>query len=81
MFSMIGSPPFGLPLGAVIDLKNPQEELLPGMTAYVTIPTGQASKAVEVPNAALRFVRELPLTSAVENAELPSADLLRRAAS
>jgi HlyD family secretion protein len=39
----------------VIDFSNPDEKLLPGETAYVTIPTGHASKAIEIPNAALTF--------------------------
>jgi HlyD family secretion protein len=44
----------------IIDFENPQERLLPGETAYVTIPTGHVSDAVKVPNAALRFTPELP---------------------
>jgi HlyD family secretion protein len=43
----------------VIDFSNPDEKLLPGETAYVTIPTGEASNAVEVPNAALSFKPDL----------------------
>ncbi len=43
----------------VIDFENPQEKLLPGETAYVTIPTGQATNAVEIPSAALRFTPEM----------------------
>ena len=39
----------------VIDFSNPDEKLLPGETAYVTIPTGHASNAVEIPNPALTF--------------------------
>jgi HlyD family secretion protein len=39
----------------VIDFSNPDEKLLPGETAYVTIPTGQAQNAVLVPNPALTF--------------------------
>jgi len=46
----------------VIDFENPDEKLLPGETAYVTIPTGQASDVVKIPNAALRFVPDLPRT-------------------
>lgn len=39
----------------VIDFSNPDEKLLPGETAYVTIPTGHAANALEMPNAALTF--------------------------
>jgi len=39
----------------VIDFSNPDEKLLPGETAYVTIPTGHASNTVEIPNPALTF--------------------------
>lgn len=44
----------------VIDFENPEEKLLPGQTAYVTIPTGHASDVLKVPNAALRFKPDLP---------------------
>jgi len=44
----------------VIDFDNPQEKLLPGETAYVTIPTGHATDVIQVPNAALRFTPEMP---------------------
>lgn len=43
----------------VIDFDNPQERLLPGETAYVTIPTGHAENVLEIPNAALTFAPEL----------------------
>ncbi|MGA8872488.1 MAG: efflux RND transporter periplasmic adaptor subunit [Candidatus Acidiferrales bacterium] len=39
----------------VIDFSNPDEKLLPGETAYVTIPTGNAQNAVLIPNPALTF--------------------------
>ena len=39
----------------VIDFENPDGKLLPGETAYVTIPTGHAENTVEVPNAAMTF--------------------------
>jgi HlyD family secretion protein len=39
----------------VIDFSNPDEKLLPGETAYVTIPTGHAANAIEIPNPALTF--------------------------
>jgi HlyD family secretion protein len=44
----------------IIDFENPEEKLLPGETAYVTIPTGHASGAICIPNAALRFTPEMP---------------------
>jgi HlyD family secretion protein len=43
----------------VIDFENAEEKLLPGETAYVTIPTGQASDALRIPGAALRYTPEL----------------------
>lgn len=39
----------------IIDFNNPDEKLLPGETAYVTIPTGHAQNTVEIPNPALSF--------------------------
>ncbi|MGH9689187.1 MAG: efflux RND transporter periplasmic adaptor subunit, partial [Candidatus Acidiferrales bacterium] len=39
----------------IIDFNNPDEKLLPGETAYVTIPTGHAKNTVEIPNPALTF--------------------------
>lgn len=39
----------------VIEFDNPDEKLLPGMTAYVTIPVSTARDVLKVPNAALRF--------------------------
>jgi HlyD family secretion protein len=39
----------------VIDFSNPDEKLLPGETAYVTIPTGHASNSIQIPNPALTF--------------------------
>jgi len=44
----------------VINFENPDEKLLPGETAYVTIPTGYASNAILIPNAALGYVPDLP---------------------
>lgn len=44
----------------VIDFSNPGERLLPGETAYVTIPTGHASGAIEIPNPALTFKPSIP---------------------
>ncbi len=39
----------------IIEFDNPELKLLPGMTAYVTIPVATAKNVVKVPNAALRF--------------------------
>jgi len=39
----------------VIQFDNPEEKLLPGMTAYVTIPVARAPNAIKIPNGALRF--------------------------
>lgn len=44
----------------VIDFENPDEKLLPGETAYVTIPTGFARNTLMVPNSALIFTPALP---------------------
>jgi HlyD family secretion protein len=50
----------------VIDFDNPQEKLLPGETAYVTIPTGQAVNALEFPNTALTYTPDLPRPELLE---------------
>lgn len=39
----------------VIDVNNPEQILLPGMTAYVTIAVAERKDALLIPNAALRF--------------------------
>jgi len=44
----------------VIDFENSEERLLPGETAYVTIPTGHAENILEIPNAALTYTPDLP---------------------
>jgi HlyD family secretion protein len=44
----------------VIDFENADERLLPGETAYVTIPTGHAENVIEIPNAALTYTPDLP---------------------
>jgi HlyD family secretion protein len=44
----------------VIDLENPDGKLLPGETAYATIPTGHVEDSVKVPNSALRFTPAFP---------------------
>ncbi len=45
----------------VIDASNPEELMLPGMTALVEIVTAQHEQVLQVPNAALRFA--MPLES------------------
>jgi HlyD family secretion protein len=45
----------------IIDFDNPSEKLLPSETAYVTIPTGHADNALEIPNAALTYTPSLPM--------------------
>ncbi len=37
----------------IIDCENPEEKLMPGETAYVSIPTGHAENALQIPNAAM----------------------------
>lgn len=44
----------------VIDFSNPDEKLLPGETAYVTIPTGRATNTILIPNPALTFKPTMP---------------------
>lgn len=44
----------------IIDFENPEGKLLPGETAYVTIPTGHAGDALIVPNIALTFTPQMP---------------------
>jgi HlyD family secretion protein len=44
----------------VIAFDNPDEKLLPGMTAYVTIPVASAQNVLKIPNGALRFRLEEP---------------------
>ena len=39
----------------VVNFDNPDQKLLPGMTAYVTIPVATASSVMKVPNGALRY--------------------------
>ena len=43
----------------IIDFENPDGKLLPGETAYISIPTGHASNVVLVPNIALTFTPQL----------------------
>ena len=43
----------------IVEVDNPEMKLRPGMTATVSIVTGQALNALRVPNAALRFTPNL----------------------
>jgi HlyD family secretion protein len=44
----------------IIDFENPEEKLMPGETAYVSIPTGHADDALQLPNAAMTFNPPVP---------------------
>jgi len=44
----------------VIEFQNSEEKLLPGMTAYVTIPVAFARETLKIPNGALRFRPDIP---------------------
>jgi HlyD family secretion protein len=44
----------------IVDVDNPQMKLRPGMTATVSVITGEARGVLRVPNAALRFTPDLP---------------------
>ncbi len=44
----------------IIEFENADRRLLPGMTAYVTIPVAHAKEVVKIPNGALRYVPEMP---------------------
>ena len=43
----------------IVDVQNPEMKLRPGMTATVSIITGEAKNAVKIPNTALRFTPPL----------------------
>ncbi len=43
----------------IVSVDNPEMKLRPGMTATVSIVTGEAKNALRVPNSALRFMPEL----------------------
>ncbi|NUP06436.1 MAG: efflux RND transporter periplasmic adaptor subunit [Polyangiaceae bacterium] len=49
---------------AIIDVDNPDSKLRPGMTATVTITSGEAKGVKRIPNAALRFRPSPPLDEA-----------------
>jgi HlyD family secretion protein len=60
----------------IIDFDNPDQRLLPGETAYVTIPTGHADNALQIPNAALTWTPDLPpadLQRLYQRAGIPEA--------
>jgi HlyD family secretion protein len=44
----------------VIDFRNPEMKLFPGMTAYVSIPVQSVEDVLMVPNGALRYTPDLP---------------------
>jgi HlyD family secretion protein len=60
----------------IVDFDNPDGRLLPGETAYVTIPTGHADDALQIPNAALTWTPDLPpaeLARLYQRAGIPAA--------
>jgi HlyD family secretion protein len=66
----------------IITFDNPDGKLLPGETAYATIPTGDVSDTVKIPNAALRFTPALPnsvLRQMYEENHIPSAAITSHA--
>lgn len=44
----------------IVDFKNPELKLFPGMTAYVSIPVATTASVIKVPNGALRYKPDLP---------------------
>jgi multidrug efflux pump subunit AcrA (membrane-fusion protein) len=58
---------------ALIEFQNPGERILPGMTAYVTIPVNSVKQMMKVPSFALRFA---PKISEQEKQDLLRADNL-----
>jgi HlyD family secretion protein len=60
----------------IITFDNPDGKLLPGETAYATIPTGEVSDTVKIPNATLRFTPALSLAALrqlYEQNQIPAA--------
>lgn len=57
----------------VVSVDNPEEILLPGMTAYVNVVVAQRRGVLLVPNAALRFkpAADVPLTKSAAGAQPP----------
>jgi HlyD family secretion protein len=43
----------------IVDFENPELQLFPGMTAYVTVPVASAENVLKIPNAALRYTPQL----------------------
>jgi HlyD family secretion protein len=60
----------------VIDFSNPDEKLLPGMTANITVPVAKHDNVLMVPNGALRFK---PILSDKDTQELQAKIDARRA--
>jgi HlyD family secretion protein len=66
----------------IITFDNPDGKLLPGETAYATIPTGDVSDTVKIPNAALRFTPPLAnsmLRQLYEQNQIPPAAITSHA--
>ncbi len=60
----------------IINFENPDGKLLPGETAYATIPTGDVSDTIKIPNAALRFTPSFSnsaLRQSYEQNHIPAA--------
>jgi HlyD family secretion protein len=60
----------------IIDCENNDEKLLPGETAYVSIPTGHSEDTLQVPNAAMTFTPPVPssdLEQMYRDARIPAA--------
>ena len=60
----------------IINFENPEGKLLPGETAYATIPTGEVSDTIKIPNAALRYTPSLSnnaLRQMYEENHIPAA--------
>jgi HlyD family secretion protein len=60
----------------IIDCENNEEKLLPGETAYVSIPTGHSEDTLQVPNAAMTFTPPVPpsdLERMYRDARIPTA--------
>lgn len=58
----------------VISASNPDEKMLPGMTALVEIITARKEEVLQVPNAALRFEMPAWHDSALENPESAASE-------
>jgi HlyD family secretion protein len=66
----------------IITFDNPDGKLLPGETAYATIPTGEVSDTVKIPNAALRYTPALSaavLRQLYEQNQIPPAAITSHA--